>query len=356
MLTNIPPTMPFPDAANRWLSRHKDDIKPKTLEGYTYYIGTLRKAFGSKLLSQITAEDVLNYQHERKKEVSAGLVNHELNCLKQIMDAADLWHGIAKHYTQLKQTHWTRPKVLTPEDEERFFITAASKPEWQYVMWACTLANNTSAIGQELCNLQLQHVFLEHQPPKIHINDSKVKNEYRARVIPLNPAAFDAMTNLVARAKKLGACGPNHYVFPFRVARNQFDVSRPASPSFIRGTFHKIRQAAGLPWLQPRNFRNQVITKLFESGAPDETIMSIAGHSSIRMSRFYSKIRIESKADALNHLAPAEEKKPARSIAFDLAGKADAAIGMSIAALVDRLKGVGLSAEKILEVVSGVRQ
>ena len=50
-----------------------------------------------------------------------------------------------------------------------------------------------------------------------------------------------------------------------------------------------MRKVTGLDWLQPRNFRNQIITKLFESGAPDETIMSIAGYQSIKMSRYYSK-------------------------------------------------------------------
>jgi len=65
-----------------------------------------------------------------------------------------------------------------------------------------------------------------------------------------------------------------------------------------------MRKKTGLEWLQPRNFRNQVITKLFESGAPDETIMSIAGHQSIRMSRYYSRIRTVAKAEALNAICP----------------------------------------------------
>jgi len=67
-----------------------------------------------------------------------------------------------------------------------------------------------------------------------------------------------------------------------------------------------MRKITGLNWLQPRNFRNQVITKLFESGAPDETIMSIAGHQSIKMSRYYSRIRITAKAEALDAICPGQ--------------------------------------------------
>lgn len=351
----VSPTMPFLEAANCWLTRHRQSIKLRTIQGYTYYIGTLNKTFGPKLLSQITALDVLEYQQQRRIDVSAGLVNHELNTLKQIMDAADLWGGIEKQYTQLKPPQWTPPKVLTQEDEDRFFKVAASKPRWELVLWVCTVANNTSAIGQEISCLQLKHIFLDHQPPKIHINDTKVKNEFRARVIPLNSPALEAMTKLVERAKRLGAYGPNHYVIPFGLARGQYDVQRPASRTFMRNKFLQVREAAGLPWLQARNFRNQLITRLFESGAPDETIMSIAGHSSIRMSRFYSRIRIEAKSEALNALGtPTEKPKTAREATFAAVAKVDSAIGISVTALVEKLKSVGLSADKILEVVTGM--
>jgi integrase len=135
-------------------------------------------------------------------------------------------------------------------------------------------------MGIELRNLQLRHVYLDQEPPTIHIPDSKVKNEFRARVVPLNAVAAKQASRIVERAQRLGAWRPDHYIFPFRVKRGSYDVTRPASPYFIRSAFRSMRRTTGLDWLQPRNFRNQVITELFESGAPDETIMSIAGHQS----------------------------------------------------------------------------
>jgi integrase len=351
----ISPTLTFCEAARRWLDRHKANIRPKSLEGYRYYIKTLNAVFGNKLLSQITVQDILEYQHRRKAEVSAGLVNHELNTVKQILDAADLWAPIGKYYKQLKPSQWTPPKVLSPEDEKRFFVVANSKPQWQVAAWACIVAANTSAVGQELYCLQLQHIFLDHAPPKLHVNDARVKNEFRARVIPLNPAAADAMTKLVERAKALGAYAPQHYVFPFRAKRNQWDVTRHASPSFIRRGFEEIREAAGLPWLHPRHFRNQCITRLFEVGAPDETVMSIAGHQSIRMSRHYSRIRIESKAEALNSLTSSPKKpQSVRPHVRSTAQAMDATAGFSVSALVAQLKRVGMKADQILDVVTGL--
>jgi site-specific recombinase XerD len=294
--------LPFSEAADIWLEEKKLHIKkPRTLEAYTLYISNLKKNLGQVQLSQIHIGHVLTYQQLRKaQKACASYVNHETNTLAQILKRADLWDLVEKHYKPLPTGNWTPPKVLTPEEEDRFFRVAASNPDWSVAYWAVSVTNNTSAVGTELRNLQLKHVFLDQKPPMIHIPDGKVKNEFRARVIPLNEVAEKQMRRIVERARKLGAGHPDHFIFPFRVNRGTWDVTRPASRAFIKKTFAQMREATGLSWLQPRNFRNQVITKLFESGAPDETITSIAGHQSIRMSQFYSRIRVDRKFEALS--------------------------------------------------------
>lgn len=296
--------LPLMEAAELWLEGKKLHIKKdRTLEAYQLYTRNLKRHIGEVPLSAIHIGHILEYQQVRRSEgASPGYVNHETNTLAQILKRADLWDLIQKHYKPLPQGNWTPPKVMTAEEEERFFRAVCDNPSWSVAYWAVSITNNTSAMGTELRNLQLKHVYLETIPPKIHIPDDKVKNEFRARVIPLNQEALHFVTLAVNRAKKLGACTPEHFIFPFRIARNRFDVTRPATRSFIKRAFREMREVTGLTWLQPRNFRNQVITKLFESGVPDETIISIAGHQSIRMSRHYSRIRIDAKAEALNGL------------------------------------------------------
>jgi len=298
-------TLPFEEAAEQWIEVKKlHTKKARTIEMYEWYIRNLEKHFGGTLLSQIHIGHLLEYQRQRRLSVGASCVNHELNTLSQILKLAELWDLIEKHYKPLPLPNWTPPKVLTAEEEERFFRVAASKPDWQVAYWAVSLTNNTSAMGIELRCLQLKHVFLEQSPPTIHISDGKVKNEFRARVVPLNAVAEKQMRRIMDRANRLGAWHPDHYAFPFRVKRGCYDPSRPASPYFLRAAFRSMREKTGLKWLQPRNFRNQVITKLFESGTPDETIISIAGHQSIKMSRYYSRIRVTAKAEALNAICP----------------------------------------------------
>lgn len=297
----------FDDAAQHWLEIKKlHTRKPRTMEMYEWYIRNLSKVFGGLLLSQIHIGHVLEYQQQRRQGAGPSCVNHEINTLSQILKYADLWDLIQKHYRPLPLPNWTPPKVLTAEEEERFFRVVAERPDWSVAYWAVSLTNNTSAMGIELRHLQLRHVKLDQDPPTIHIPDGKVKNEFRARVVPLNDVAAKQARRIVARAGKLGAWRPEHYIFSFRVKSGIYDVTRPASPYFIRSAFRSMRRVTGLDWLQPRNFRNQVITKLFESGTPDETIISIAGHQSIRMSRYYSRIRISAKAEALRAICPAQ--------------------------------------------------
>ncbi|HLW52958.1 MAG TPA: tyrosine-type recombinase/integrase [Candidatus Angelobacter sp.] len=303
MRRTIQPTMLLREAAKLWLDDHRADIRERTATDYEFYVRNLAKVLGDKPLSAVALADVLDYQRVRRQTVGHEVVNHEVCTLRQILQKVDLWHPISRHYKPLKAPQWTPPKVLTAEEEERFFKVTAGKLEWRVAYWACMLANNTSAIGAELRFLQLRHILLDHTPPIIRVNDARVKNEFRARSIPLNPPALEAVQGLVDRARSLGACRQDHYLFPFRVKKGEYDVTRPASPWFIRSAFRSMRKATGLDWFQHRNLRNQVITKLFESGAPDETITSIAGHQAIRMSRYYSRVRIEARADALNCLA-----------------------------------------------------
>jgi len=306
-------TMPFQQAAPIWLELHRNDISERTYRDYQFYIRSLGKKFNDLLLSQIHIGHIIEYRKERMASAGAWCINHEIVTLKQIMEMAGLWDLIGKHYRPLKVLNSGPPSVPTAEEEERFFRIAASKPDWQVAYWAVSLTNNTSAYGCELRFLQLKHVFLDHVPPKIHIPDKKVKNEFRARVIPLNAEALTHVVRLMQRAKGMGADKPDHYLFPFRIKKGEYDINRPASAFFIRSAFRSMCKATGLK-LKPKDFRNLILTKLFESGAPDETIISIAGHQSIKMSRWYSRIRMTAKADALDKIAPKSTGKTKKRV------------------------------------------
>jgi integrase len=298
-------TVMFEEAALNWLEiKKRQQRKPRTIEMYQWYIRNLSRKFAGILLSQIQIKHIQEYQQRRKLSAGPSCVNHEINTLAQILRQADLWRVMEKQYCPLPLPDWTPPKVLTAEEEERFFRVAAGNPDWSVAYWAVSLTNNTSAKGTELRQLQIKHLKLAQETPTIHIPDDAVKNELGARVVPLNDVAEKQIRRILKRAHALGARSPEHYVFPYRIKKNIYDVTRPASPNFLRTAFRSMRRATGMDWLQPRNFRHQVIARLFEKGTPEETIISIAGPQSIKMSRYYSLIKISAKAEALRAICP----------------------------------------------------
>jgi integrase len=316
----------FDVAADIWLENHASNssITDRTISDYRFYIRSLNKFFGPKegqpgiKLSEIHIGHVIEYRRERQKTAGAECINHEITTLKQIMEMADLWDLIAKHYKRLKVKDAGPPRVLTADEEEKFFrvvakaVWSGEKPEWEAAYLAVSLTSNTTAHGIELRRIQLKHLELDHNPPQILIVSDKTK--FRPRYIPLNSIALKQTERLLERARRLGAYKPDHHLFPFCIKKGEYDPNRQASPFFIRSAFRSMRRVLGseFEWLKPSSFRHLCFTKLFESGAADETIISIGGHGAIRMSRYYSRIRATAKLAALEKIAPKSESAPNR--------------------------------------------
>jgi integrase len=77
------------------------------------------------------------------------------------------------------------------------------------------------------------------------------------------------------------------------------------------------RAAKPILGLRFHDLRHQAITELAEAGAPDATLMALAGHLSHEMMEHYSHVRMAAKRDALDKLSgglishPAGIAKPA---------------------------------------------
>ncbi|MBZ5534111.1 MAG: site-specific integrase [Acidobacteriia bacterium] len=304
-----------------YLERRQLQLKPRTLENYRFHFRYLVKFFGAeKPLSSLHEAHFRDYQKWRSTEgegrgrAGASCINHELNALAQVLALADLWHPISRYYERLPESNWAPARVLTTEEEERFFRFASQRPVWKTACYASLLTANTTISGCELRALRLAHLRLKDDPPVIQVA-APVKNQHRVRGVPLNEVAVRAAQELLKVAKEHGSCEPHHYLIAYRVKRGLYDPERPASSCFIRAAFKKIASAAGLPWVTPTCFRHQAITKLLECGAPDETVRAIAGHVSEKAVRYYSHIRVEAKKVAVDRLVamPTERDKARRA-------------------------------------------
>jgi integrase len=297
----------FRDAAKIWFDAHVQSVGAGTKRHYTNCINRLTAFFGELQLREIHVGHFEQYQKMRTageggmRRAGPSLVNHELNTLSQILARANLWAPIMPHYKPLRLP---RPKVgcaLASEDEERLFRIAASNPRWKVAYCCAILTANTTAGPNEIRHLRRGDVDLD--PPAIRI-DEGVKNEYRRRTIPLNLPAAWAMRQLVNRARDLGDMDPGHYILPHRApdGTNGFDPTRPISS--WRGSWNKLRKAAGMPNLRMYDLRHHAITRLLEDeDVSERTVIELAGHVSRAMLERYSHIRMRTKKEAVDALA-----------------------------------------------------
>lgn len=112
------------------------------------------------------------------------------------------------------------------------------------------------------------------------------------RLIPLNPAVFDALAKWATRFPEARAEG---YVFLWCQNR-QLDLTRPTKGWRIG--WRNALKGAGVK-CRFHDLRVTCITKLAEGQGSNMTIMSIAGHVSRRRLEHGSRIRLDAKRHAL---------------------------------------------------------
>jgi integrase len=316
----LDPNTRFPEAISFFFQRRELHLKPRSIENYRCHFRHLLQFFGREIrLDGFHEGNIRDYQRwrirsgENPRGVGSSCINHEVSALSQVLTLANLWKPIAGFYEALPNPRWTPPKVLKHEEEERFFRIAATQPRWKTACHASMITANTTVTGCELRGLRLKDIGLEERIPQVHVVEI-TKNQNRVRAVPLNQVAAMAFKALIQLAETHGANQPDHFLFPYRLRSGKHDPTRPASPTFIRNAFRSIARKAGLPWLTPKSFRHQAMTKLLESGAPDETVRAIAGHASRRAMEYYSHIRMEAKSAALEKLVEETPKRSSRSI------------------------------------------
>jgi integrase len=168
-----------------------------------------------------------------------------------------------------------------------------------------TLSLNTTMRACEVKGLQWRDVnFLERT---VTIRQSKT--DAGRRVIPLNQDAWEAVLELYHRAQVVAGTEPDHHIFP---ACENGKIDPATAQKSWRSAWRSLRRAAGLQHLRFHDLRHHATTELAESGASDQTIMSIAGHVSREMLEHYSHIRLDAKREAVEALS--QRGKPASHV------------------------------------------
>jgi integrase len=316
----LPPT--FEKAATEWQAGRQGRFAPSTLTISRVAIMHLAPHFGEKLLCDITPKAVQAYQQGRLKERAQGrTVNIEVQALRQILKANKCWQHLDGEVHSLKERKGIG-RALTPEEESLLLARCATADSACHT--ATVLALNTTMRKDEIRKLMWSQVDLFEGV--LTVGKSKTEAG-TGRAIPLNPAAVKALADW---GNGFPDRKPEHYIFPRAEGNTPPDPSRPAKgwrtawrnatravECLKCGRLQRPADACANPECKAdirelrsplagfrfHDLRHTAITKLAESQASDQTIMSIAGHVSRAMLDHYSHIRMAAKRAALDAIS-----------------------------------------------------
>lgn len=296
--------LPFRSAAIAWLETRRAYISAKTFHEYELNIKTLSVSFGEMRLQEISPDQIRAYQKMRQAKCGPFAINHECSVLQQMLKRIGRWPDIAADYQALPLPKEKRGRALRDEQKERLLRLAASNPNWEAAFLFALISVNTTAGPKETATLRIKDIDLERN--LLIVQPEGAKNVHRIRPIPLNDEALHGVKLALARAKRLGATEPDHYIFPFRIHRALFDPTRHQTS--FKTAWLKLVAAADLHGFRMYDLRHHAVTVLLENPhvAP-EVAEQIAGHISREMQKRYSHVRMDRMREAVMALGP---KKP----------------------------------------------
>jgi integrase len=252
------------------------------------HLGHLREYQKARALNLLPVDGVETHPWEHA--AGANLIRKEVGTVIRVLRAAGLWTPqMDEDVEKVEAVVSDVPRAMSPEEQHAWLHTAASRMEWRVVYWWSIVALQTTASTNELRALRLGNIFLNQGA--LQIQAEGAKNKYRVRTIPFqSPEIIWALSELMDRARRMGASGPQHYLFPKHITADRYDPNTPMTVWGIRKPWEAARSAAGLPWLRVYDLRHTAITRMAEAGVPVPVIMNFAGHIREEMQRHYTTI------------------------------------------------------------------
>jgi integrase len=326
----IDPHIPFSLAGELWLKSQESYVSPRTMKDRHSLVAFLILFFANKTLDQITVSDVFDYHAWRKQNIRRpevcdrefpghNTINREVEIVRSILRAADLWEPIGRHYKPLPETKLSPGQALTPEEMQRLFEIGTSKSRWDVALQCVIISACTTCGPGEVCHLRLCDIYVDASVPHIVIRRG-AKNKFRLRELALNDLALAAIKKLMKRAASKGAVLPEHYLLPHRAHKlseisdprttgGNFDPTRPQES--YKKAWYQMRAAFAKEFperadLRLYDMRHSAVTILLsDPSTPPQCVSEIAGHSTGAMLARYSHQRKELRLAALQRLGEA---------------------------------------------------
>jgi site-specific recombinase XerC len=262
---------PLPGTFSRLYGAYKDsdefkELKERTRNDYTYYLGKIENDFGRVMVRALTPSVVKAYYRRMKREVSPTWAYHILSNFRTILSWAVSEDWIASNPAlAVKMKSPPKRKVKWEPDQSQSYIAKAKKLGWVSV---AAMAHVFDSIGQSPCDVRtLGRKSYDGRA----IDVTRAKTGIEGAPIPLFP---EAKAELDAYLATQPAKLPEAPLFTHDRIGGEWN------PSTLAKVHAQIRKAAGLPkYLQLQDFRTSVQTEGGAAGGTVDELRGLARHS-----------------------------------------------------------------------------
>ena len=296
-------------AADVWLAG-KTCLAPKSTERYRQCVPHLKEEFGKRLVCDIDANDVAEYQRKRlAARVSNRTVNYEVGSLRGILRQFGLWGPISDRVRALPERHDVGRAVSAPDETK--LIAEASASRSPSLLPLLLISLDTGMRTSEVQALRQRDLKLSWANGDIANGEVTVPKSKTAagtgRVIPFTRRVCACLSLWRSRFPD---AGPETFVFPFHqvgiggnsrtVGIHDLDLMRPMGS--WRKAWLAACKRAGVRY-RWHDLRHTFVSRLAENpNVSEQTIRALAGHVSRQILEHYRHIRSQAKLAAIRCL------------------------------------------------------
>ena len=245
-------------------------------------LNMLKRHFQGQSIHDLTADDILDFAADRRKEVAASTLQYQIYYFKQALthsrirtevDAIDI------AITELKK----KKIIMGSEERDRrlekgeyeVLMGAVGPQRSRYLAAAIDIAIESGMRQGEIHALKWSMIDFDKGLITLWRKNKHAEGGKKKAIIPLLKGVREALVrhqNVLGKADVL------------------FEVQRAAS---ISDAFAKLRKKVGIHDMHFHDLRHEAISRLFESGMSVAQVRLISGHSSLDQLSRYVNLRAE---------------------------------------------------------------